>query len=44
MAAKSATELTGVSVRLQGPIDGPNLTLQRDPSNPLATTAWLESA
>jgi len=44
MAARPASELTGVSVRLQGPIDGPNLTLQRDPANPLATTAWLESA
>ena len=42
MATRKQAELSGVSVRLQGPIDGPDLQLKWDDPNPLATTALLE--
>lgn len=42
MVARSQSQLSGVSVRLQGPIDGPNLRLKMDEPNPLATTGLLE--
>ena len=42
MVARPQSQLSGVSVRLQGPIDGPDLQLKMDAANPLATTALLE--
>jgi NAD(P)-dependent dehydrogenase (short-subunit alcohol dehydrogenase family) len=42
MAARPQSDLSGVSVRLHGPIDGPDLRLKMDETNPLATTAQLE--
>ncbi len=42
IAARPPSDLSGVSVRLHGPIDGPDLRLKMDEPNPLATTAQLE--